>query len=101
MSSIGSLATLGSRSGERLLEDPGIGGAAVVMQLRGGEEQRDLARGALDRIGAVDEVAPDVDAEVAADRAGRRLARAGLAYRRADGLDGAVALEDGGDYWAG
>src|SRR5262249_421506 len=51
----------------------------------------------LGAVGAVDEVVLHLEAEVAADRAGRRLERVRRTDDLARGLVGLVALEDAGD----
>src|SRR5215210_7101079 len=60
------------------------------------EEQAGLARGRLGRVGAVDEVGLHLEAEVPADRAGRRLDRVGGADHLARRLHRLVSLEDQG-----
>src|SRR6185312_11714044 len=60
------------------------------------EPELDLARGALRRVGAVDEVVLGLQGEVAADRAGRGLLdRVGAARDLPPRRDGARALDDG------
>ena len=56
------------------------------------EPQRDLLVGAVDAVAAMADVAADVNAEVAADRAGRAVERLGLAEHLAAGEDGVLAL---------
>src|SRR6059058_5799701 len=51
-----------------------------------GEEKSDFALGGLRGVGAVDEVLPDLEREVAADAARRALDRVGDAHQRAYGL---------------
>src|SRR4051794_1885596 len=71
----------------------GVGrrGCCLLLQFR--EEQRGLALAGLGGVRPVDHVGADLDREVAADRAGRRLERVGGADHLAGGLDGLVALE--------
>ena len=54
----------------------------------GGEEDPDLARGGLGRVGPVHQVFADLEREVAADAAGGRLHRVSGADQPARGLDG-------------
>ena len=58
------------------------------------EPERDLARGRLRRVRAVDEVVRHREREVAADRARRGVLRVRGAHRRADDRDRRLALDD-------
>src|SRR5215210_5218953 len=58
------------------------------------EEQAGLARGRFGRVRAVDQVGLHLEAEVTADRPGRRLDRVRRADHLASGLDGLVPLQD-------
>src|ERR1700712_4543838 len=62
-----------------------------LLQVR--EEELDLARTRLGRVGTVDEVLTDLEGEVAAKRAGGGLHRVGDAHQRADGLDGTGTVD--------
>ena len=65
-----------------LLVNPGVGGRRPLGHaLR--EPQHDLLVGAIDAVRSVDHVPSDLDAEVAADRAGGRGGRVGCARARA------------------
>lgn len=85
-----------------LLVDPGVDGAGV---LDGGvllaEPEGDFGLSALDAVGAVADVATDVDGEVATDGSGGRVERVGGAEKDTAGLDGVLAFEDDADDGAG
>src|SRR4051812_14959421 len=82
-----------SSAARRVPGAAGVRGRAA----KGGEEQLGLALGGLVGVRAVDHVLADLEGEVAADRAGRRLERVRGADDLAGGLHGLVALEDHGD----
>src|SRR5512133_537306 len=77
------------RCGERLART-----SVTAALLEVGEEQRRLARGRLVGVRPVDHVLADLEREVPADRAGRRLERVGGPDDLPGGHDGLVALED-------
>src|SRR5882672_1086832 len=63
-------------------------------ELEAREEVRDLGRGRLGGVGAVDRVGLDGRGEILADRAGRRLGRIGGAHELPPPLDRVLGLED-------
>ena len=73
----------------RLLVDPGLGGVLVVGDALG-EPEGDLVLRGLDGVGAVDDVAAELDAEIASDGAGLGGAAMGGGVG-ADGVSGRVA----------
>ena len=84
-----------------LLVDPDLGVGLVGHELLGLEPEGDLAVGALDAVGAVADVASDVDGVVAADGAGERVGGVGGAEENAAALDDVEALPDHTDDGAG
>src|SRR5688500_5820003 len=80
-----------------LLKHPLVHVPLHVHELRGLKEQADLALRAFGLVRAVDQVATDFEAEVAANSTRRRVLRVRLAHRVAHGFDAVRALEDCGD----
>mmetsp|Transcript_22436 Transcript_22436/g.27633 ORF Transcript_22436/g.27633 Transcript_22436/m.27633 type:complete len:203 (+) Transcript_22436:79-687(+) len=83
------------------LVDPGVGVMGVGGDLRLVEPEADLSIGGLDGVGAVNDVAADVDAKVTADGAGLGVLRLGGTEHLAAGEDGVVTLPDHGADGAG
>lgn len=79
--------------------DPRIGVALPRNQIARVKEAADLCFAALRRVGSVDQVAPDLQAEIAADRAGRGIHRIGCADGITDGLDDILALNGNHNNW--
>ena len=67
-----------------------------LKELRGGEPEVDLLLGVLDGVGAVADVAADVQGVVATDGAGSGGQGVGGAQDGTAGLDGVLALPDHG-----
>ena len=81
-----------------VLIDPLVSSGLVAVDLLRLEPESDLLLGVLDRVGAVADVAADVNGEVATDGAGSGGERVGGTEEGAAGLDGILALPDhGGD----
>jgi len=76
-----------------LLVDPGAGVVVIGVDTIG-EPELDLVLGGLDGIGAMADVAADVDAIITTDGAGERGGGVGLAEHDAASLDGVEALPD-------
>src|SRR5439155_15232545 len=73
---------------------PGFVNSRVRLDLVRLEEQGDLTLGALCRIGTVNDVAPDREGEIPADRSGLRLRGIRLAHHPTDGGHRTVSFED-------
>ena len=81
-----------------VLIDPLVSSGLVAVDLLRLEPESDLLLGVLDRVGAVADVAADVNGEVATDGAGSGGEGVGGTEEGAAGLDGILALPDhGGD----
>lgn len=85
----------------RLFVDPIDGSRGPGDQLLLVEPQSDLLLGRLDGIGAVDDVAADLDAEVTTDGAGQGVGGVGGTEHLTAGLDHIEALPDHGHHGAG
>ena len=82
------------------LVDPVVGVVAPVAELGFLEPEADLVGGGLNGVGAVTDVAADVDAEVTADGAGLRVEGLGGTEHLAASGDGVVTLPDHSADWA-
>jgi len=79
------------------LVDPAIAALGPVDDLLSLEPEVDLVLGTLSRVGAVADVAADVDGEVTTDGAGGRVSGVGGTEEDASRLDHVEALPDHGD----
>lgn len=84
-----------------LFVDPVGGSWSPADQLLLSEPQSDLLLGRLDGVGSVDDVASDLDAEVATDGTRQRVGGVGGTEHLAAGLDHIQTLPNHGDDWAG
>jgi hypothetical protein len=80
----------------RLLVDPVVLGRLPANKLVLVEPEGNLLLGVLDRVGAVADVATDVNGKVTTDGSGSRGGRVGGAEEDTAGLDGVTALPDHG-----
>jgi len=83
------------------LVDESVAGGRPADELLGPEPEGDFLLGGLDRVRTVDDVAPEVEAEVAADRTRQRRLRIGFAHHHSACLGRVLSLPDHRDDWAG
>jgi hypothetical protein len=86
------LSSRNERKDDNLFVDPGVAGLLPVDNLLGLEPQGDFLVGGIHRVGAVDDVAADVDAQIATDGARCRVLGVSGAQHHAAGLDDVHAL---------
>lgn len=88
-------------AGMHLFVDPSLDGWCPGDEIFVGEPEGDFLVRWLNSVGAVDDVAADLDAEISADGSWERVSWVGGTEHLAAGLDGVQTLPDHGDDWAG
>jgi len=78
-----------------------VAGRGPVYELLRLEPEGDFLLGGLDRVGTVDDVATEIDAEVTTDGAGKGSLRIRFAHHHSAGLGSVFSFPDHWDNWAG